>query len=179
MTTTNVGLWISDPEAYRKKMDDLVGGRDPVEVMSETAEELGGIVREHTPEEMRARPFDGKWTPNEVVGHLVDSEWVYGYRLRLILCQDRPTILGMEQEQWVSGQRHNDREPTELVAVFQFMRAQNLLLWKRLTPADLERAGEHNERGSESLGQMLRMLAGHDLSHIDQIRRYLQATRVK
>lgn len=179
MTTPTAGLWLTDPEAYRKKMDDLVGGRDPIEVMSETADVLDGIVREHTSEEMRAKPFDGKWTPNEVIGHLLDAEWVYGYRLRLILCQDKPIILGMEQDEWVSGQRHNDREPAELVAAFRFLRGQNLFLWERLIPADLERAGEHNERGSESLGQMLRMLAGHDLSHIDQIRRYLQAAKAK
>jgi len=32
-------------------------------------------------------------TPNEVIGHLTDSEWVYGYRLRLILCEDDPASL--------------------------------------------------------------------------------------
>jgi hypothetical protein len=33
----------------------------------------------------------------------------------------------------------------------------------------------HNERGPESLGLMLCMNAGHDLSHIDQLTRYLAA----
>jgi hypothetical protein len=40
---------------------------------------------------------------------------------------------------------------------------------------DLHRAGRHNERGAESLGEMLRMTAGHDLNHLNQIARYLQA----
>ena len=35
--------------------------------------------------------------------------------------------------------------------------------------------GLHAERGEEKLGFMLRMNAGHDLSHIDQIRRYIAA----
>jgi hypothetical protein len=38
----------------------------------------------------------------------------------------------------------------------------------------MARTGQHNERGSESLHSMLRLLAGHDLSHLQQIDRYLQ-----
>jgi hypothetical protein len=34
---------------------------------------------------------------------------------------------------------------------------------------------QHNERGAESLAVMLQLLAGHDLSHLHQISRYIQA----
>jgi len=46
-----------------------------------------------------------------------------------------------------------------------------------MLPADVQRTGQHNERGPESLGVMLRMLAGHDLSHRDQLTQYVQAIR--
>lgn len=59
--------------------------------------------------------------------------------------------------------------------MFQTMRQFNLMLWKRMSPEDLARTGQHNERGAESLGVMLRMMAGHDLSHLHQITRYLRA----
>ena len=77
----------------------------------------------------------------------------------------------------MAGQQHNEREPSELVEMFRTMRQFNLVLWKRMSPADLTRTGQHNERGPESLAVMLRMLAGHDLSHLDQITRYIQAVR--
>jgi hypothetical protein len=38
-----------------------------------------------------------------------------------------------------------------------------------------QRSGLHNERGAESLAVMLPLLAGHDLSHLHQISRYIQA----
>ena len=177
MTTAQTGLSVSDPQAYREKMYRLLGDRNPLEVLAQTASRLAEIARTHSATALRTRPFEGKWTPNEVIGHLADSEWVYGYRLRLILCEDSPTILGMNQDLWVAGQGHNQREPSELVEVFRTMRQLNLALWKRMSPADLERTGQHNERGPESLGVMLRMLAGHDLSHLEQIARYLQAVR--
>ncbi|MFB3816258.1 MAG: DinB family protein [Candidatus Methylomirabilales bacterium] len=177
MPTVQAGLQVSDPQAYREKMFRLLGDRDPLGVMAETAAALADIVRKHPATLLRARPFEGKWTPNEIIGHLVDSEWVYGFRLRLILCEDNPTILGMNQDLWVAGQRHNEREPSELVETFRTMRQLNLALWKRVFPADLQRTGQHNERGPESLGVMLRLLAGHDLSHLDQIARYIAAVR--
>jgi hypothetical protein len=158
-------------------MDDLLGSRDPIEVLSETADVLARIVSTHPLEQMRARPFEGKWTPNEVIGHLLDAEWVYGFRMRLILCEDSPTILGMDQENWVTRQHHNDRDPRELLEPFRTIRHINLSAWRSMSPADLARTGRHDERGPESLGTMLKMLAGHDLSHIDQIERYLAAVK--
>jgi hypothetical protein len=105
----------------------------------------------------------------------VDGEWTYGYRLRLILSEDEPAILGTQQDNWVERQQHNLREPSELAGTFRTLRELNLALWKRVAADDLHRAGRHNERGAESLGEMLRMTAGHDLNHLNQIARYLQA----
>ena len=174
MTTANAGR-ASAPEAYREKMFNLVGDRNPLEVMAQTASTLAEIVSKHSATVLRTRPFEGKWTPNEVIGHLTDSEWVYGYRLRLILCEDDPTILGTNQEFWVAALRHNEREPSELVEIFRTLRQFNLAVWRKTSPEALRRTGQHNERGPESLGVMLRLLAGHDLSHMDQITRYIQA----
>lgn len=177
MPQTQPGLWVSNPQAYQDKLLNLLGDRDPIEVMGETPGEFARIAAEHTPQQMRTRPFAGKWTPNEIIGHMVDTEWVYGYRIRLILCEDNPTILGMDQDLWVSGLRHNERDPAELVEMFRAMRSYNLQVWKMMGPRELERTGSHNERGRESLGLMIRMEAGHDLSHIDQITRYLAAVK--
>jgi hypothetical protein len=177
MTPRPTDLSSTDPEAYFAKINALVGERDRIQILSETAEVLVDIVRENTVERMRARPFEGKWTPNEVIGHLSDTEWVFGFRLRAILCEDEPEILGMNHELWVSGQRHNEREPMESVEVFRRLREPNVALWRRVEPAQLQRSGLHNERGRETLDKYLTGHAGHDLSHIDQIRRYLAAVR--
>ena len=176
-TKTQPGIWVTDAAAYRKKLDGFLGKQDPITVLSQTADRLAKIVAENPTKLMRTRPFPGKWTPNEIIGHLSDSEWVYGYRMRLILCEDEPTILGMDQDLWVAGQKLNDREPKDLLEMFRSLRSCNLAVWRQMRPTDFTRVGKHNERGNESLGQMLPMLAGHDLSHIDQINRYLEAAR--
>ena len=166
-------LYKDDLNAYLAKLTRLVGGRDRLEILAETPDVLARIVGEHTVKQMRTRPFEEKWTPNEILGHLGDGEWVIGYRIRQILCEDRPRIYAMDHELWVSGQRHNERDPAELLAAFVALRSHNLALWRRMTPVDFQRSGTHSERGCESLDNTLFMHAGHDLSHIDQITRYL------
>jgi hypothetical protein len=178
MSTTENNPTVSAAHDYRERMFRLLGERDPLDVISQTATKLADIVNNHSAVMLRARPFEGKWTPNEIIGHLSDGEWVYGYRLRLILCEHNPTILGTHQDSWVQTLRHNDREPSDLLEIFRTLRQLNLALWRRTSQSDLKRCGEHNERGCESLGTMLQLLAGHDLSHLDQIARCLEASRL-
>lgn len=167
-------LFVSDPQVYRENLFTLLGDRNPLDVLAQTASTLADIVRKHSPAVLRTRWAEGKWTANEIIGHLGDGEWVYGYRLRLVLCEDDPPIVGTNQDLWVAAQRHNEREPSELVDVFRSLRQFNLALWKRTSAEDGSRNGQHNERGQESLAVMLRMLAGHDLSHLNQIDRAIE-----
>lgn len=168
---------ISKTSAYQQKLIGLLGSREPFDVLGSTADMLARFVAAHSPAVLRTRPFAGKWTPNEIIGHLTDTECVLGFRSRLILCEDQPLITPMDQDLWVAGQKFNEREPRELLEFFRHLRRWNLALWTRLTPTELARTGRHAERGVESLTMMIRMYAGHDLSHIDQITRYLAAIR--
>lgn len=161
--------------AYRKRLADYLGDQDPLEVLGRTGGVLAALVRDHAGKRLQVRPIEGKWSPCEVIGHLCDGEWVYGYRARLILCEENPTLLGMDPDRWVAGQRYHERDPRELVEQFRLMRPYNLRLWQTLGPQDLARTGQHSERGPESLGQLLPMLAGHDLLHLDQLQRLIMA----
>ena len=177
MASPQAGTSLSDAQRYRENLFNLLGDQNPLDLLQRTASTLADIVRNHSAAVLRTRTVEGKWTPNEIIGHLADGEWVYGYRLRLILCEDNPTLLGTNQDLWVAGQEQNDSAPSEHVEMFRTMREFNLALWKRTSPSDLQRTGLHNERGPESLAVMLRMMAGHDLSHLDQIDRYVRVVQ--
>src|SRR5260370_41508342 len=101
MTNAQAAASISASQAYREKMFNLLANRDPLEVLAQTASAVADIVGKHSAAVLRTRPFEGKLTPNEIICHLTDSEWVYGDRPRLLLCEDDPTILGIKQDLWV------------------------------------------------------------------------------
>ena len=54
---------------------------------------------------------------------------------------------------------------------FAVLRRDNLRLIERATPEALKRVGVHAERGEESAGYLVRLYAGHDLLHLNQIDR--------
>jgi hypothetical protein len=61
------------------------------------------------------------------------------------------------------------------LAQLRGLRIPNLRLWRALSPEQLDRVGLHSERGPESAGQILRLMAAHDLVHRRQIDRILAA----
>ncbi len=166
---------IESPAAYVERMHRLLGDRDPLAVLSATPGLLADIVRAHTPTQLTTGPFEGKWTPNEILGHLVDIEWVFAFRLRRALCDLDAAIEGFDQSRWVARQAHNDTEPAVHLEAFTLLRPYNIALWRRVTPQDLTRTYQHQERGAESIATMRVLHAGHDLAHLDQLSRYLAA----
>ena len=52
MTQTQAGAWTTNPDAYRKKLEGLLSDRDPIIVMSQTADVLAKIVEQHSAKTM-------------------------------------------------------------------------------------------------------------------------------
>ncbi len=151
--------------------------REPIDVLSETPQLLAKIVKEHDAAHLRARPHENKWTPLEIIGHFTDAEWAFGWRTRVTLGDDQGEIPHWDQDAWVANQHHNDRDPAELVETFTQLRRANLTTWRRLTPQDLDRVAVSPRQGPMTLATLLQTFAGHDLHHLDQLTRYLQAIK--
>jgi hypothetical protein len=162
--------------AYVRALLDLLGSRDPLEVLPELVpwleSRLGGV-----PDGVLRRPEGpGKWSVIEVVQHLADCEMMYGVRMRLVLSEDRPFIQGFDQDRWASLFRYREASAERAMAQLAALRAANLAVWRSLGPAELTRVGLHSERGEESVGLMLRLMGAHDLVHRRQIERILAGT---
>jgi DinB superfamily len=163
---------ISSPEAYRASLLAALGDDDPAVAQAETAAAIRALIAE-AGDRLRVRPAPGEWSALECIGHIADSEVIVSARVRWILSEDEPELVGYDQALWVSGLEHNDDDPARLVATFEAMRAANLDLWARRSPADRRRVGRHRERGAESYDLTFRLSAGHDRIHLAQARRAL------
>jgi hypothetical protein len=149
----------------------LVGDRHAMDVLRETPGALARAVATLTPEKLRMPEAPGKWSIAHVLRHLADSEVVWGWRMRLILAHDRPAITGYDQDLWADRLDYASADPNESLETFVVLRRDNLRLIERATPDDLKRVGVHAERGEESAAYLVRLYAGHDLMHLNQIAR--------
>lgn len=173
--TNPAGAALEHARAYVAAILDLLGDRDPLSVLRSTAASLDGVVTTTTPEVLARPEAPGKWSMGQVLAHLADSDLVWGWRLRLILAQDRPPLTGYDQDRWATRLGYADIAPRESVEQFSVLRRSNLRLLERASPDDLRRVGVHVERGEESLEHQLRLYAGHDLLHLNQLERIRQA----
>jgi DinB superfamily len=167
---------VSQPSEYQALLLRYLGDQDPAEVQGRTPRVAAGLVSE-AGDLLRTRPQEREWSVLELIGHLHDAELVSGARYRWILAQDRPSLIGYDQDLWVERLGHNQGDPAALLATFGALRTANLELWSGISPEERDRVGMHVERGQESVDLMFRMLGGHDLFHIDQMNRTLAAVR--
>ena len=156
---------------YAPAVLGLIGDRVALDVLRATPGEAARVMATLSPEKLMTAESEGKWSIAQVLRHLADSDVVWGWRMRLILAQDRPTITGFDQDLWAQRLDYAHADPSESLETFAVLRRDNLRLIERATPEDLQRVGVHSERGEESVGYLVRLFAGHDLMHLNQIER--------
>jgi hypothetical protein len=123
-----------------------------------------------TAAEWDAREAPGEWSPREIVHHLADSEMTSAIRLRLLIAEDRPTILGYDQDAFVAN-LFPDRPIEPSLAAFAAARDATAPILRRLDEAQWRRAGTHSESGQYTVEDWLRIYGVHAHDHAEQIRR--------
>jgi hypothetical protein len=166
---------VEQAAAYISAVLGLLGERNPMEVLRDTASALERLRQGLSIEQIKQPEAPGKWSIGQVMQHLADSDLVWGYRLRLVLAHDRPKLTGYDQDQWSERLGYDEAGPDQSVEEFSVLRRANLRLLARASSEDLKRIGVHSERGEESVEHMIRLYAGHDLLHLEQIARIRRA----
>jgi hypothetical protein len=165
---------VTEGGSYRKLMFELAGEGDPSDAMLGAPATVRGLI-EGAGEKLRRRPAEGEWSAIELLGHMVDAELVVGNRVRMVVGDDDVQLVGYDQDAWVRIQGYNDADPEPLLRVLEALRPVNVAMWRGLSPEQRQRSGLHSERGRETAETAYRMLAGHDVFHIDQMRKTLEA----
>jgi uncharacterized damage-inducible protein DinB len=173
--TNSASRSIEQAESYTSAVLDLLGARDPLDVLRTTEAGLRRSLEGLSQAQIAEPEASGKWSTRQVMQHLADSELVWAYRLRLVLAQDRPELKGYDQDVWADRLRYHEADAARAVDEFSVLRRSNVRLLQSASAADLKRVGVHAERGEESVEHMVRLYAGHDLLHLNQLARIRQA----
>ena len=112
---------------------------------------------------------EGGWSARQVAHHLADSEATAFVRLRRLVAEDDPTIIGYDEPEY-ARRLHYDRPIGSSLAVLRAVRAASLEMLEALTADEWERSGTHSESGPYSVDDWLRIYAAHCHDHAAQIR---------
>ena len=85
------------------------------------------------------RPAPGKWSPREIIGHLVDSASNNHQRFVRMRERDDLVVEGYEQDAWVAAQHYQDAPWNELVMLWMTYNRHLARLMAATPPDDRER----------------------------------------
>lgn len=147
-------------------------------LMVERAKLLDALA--NVPRDAMLRPYgDGGWAIKDVLAHVAMAEAVNVRFAQMMVAHDAPVQLrefaraypdfpgAFELDKfnaWMA-ERWRARSLDDVIAALNQTRAQTLAWLETLTPAQLERSGEHAVWGKQSVKGMLRILAIHDRFH--------------
>jgi hypothetical protein len=163
------------PQQYTKRVLGLVEGKEPLQVQQETVKKLQKLIKPLSKKQLSTRPEPGKWSIAEILAHLVDAEIVGSWRMRLIIGSDGVPIQAFDQDVWAETFDYAGRDPKVSLEIFRVLRENNLRMLKALPKNLWENHGMHSERGRETVSHLVRMFAGHDLNHLEQVEKIAKA----
>ncbi|MFI5209080.1 MAG: DinB family protein [Gemmatimonadales bacterium] len=124
---------------------------------------------------MKWRPGPGRWSAHEVILHCADSETNSHMRIRYLVAEPEPLIVGYDQDAWARIFDYHSLPLDLALATIDAVRANTVPLLRRLTEADWQKKGRHTESGSYSGDRWLEVYADHLEVHARQLRRNVAA----
>jgi hypothetical protein len=160
-----------DPDAYVASLLAVLGDLSPIDQLARTPAEVRQLVADLSEDQWSARP-NGEWSVEQNVGHLFDVDICYGFRIRLILTEDRPSYPAYDEKRLVALPKPPFRE---LLDAWDAVRQANVVLYRSMDSSQQARTGIHPEQGEEPAIRLPQKMAGHDIAHLNQIVRTIEA----
>lgn len=115
------------------------------------------------------KPPETAWSAHEIVIHCGDSETFAATRIRLLVAEPRPVIVGYDQDAWVRTFDYGQLPANLAFALIDAVRASTYHLIQRLDDRAWEAAGNHTESGRYSAIDWLNTYGVHLHDHAVQI----------
>src|SRR3954471_22346092 len=77
-----------------------------------------------TREQLLARPVAGKWSTMEVICHLADFEPILADRMKRIIAEEKPPLIGANENRFAAALAYHDRDLEEELAIIEQTRRQ-------------------------------------------------------
>ena len=123
------------------------------------------------PEEAETSGYaPGKWSPRQLVGHLIDSESMFANRILWIARSPQIELPGMDQDEWVENSNAGDRPLAVLTEDWAAVRAQTLRLARSVPDELLPQSGVASGH-PVSIRGLLWIIAGHERHHRSALKR--------
>ncbi len=158
---------------FYKTYIDLAGTNNVIELLSGLRDSTFAFFNTLPPGKADYAYAENKWTIKQLLGHMIDAERIFAFRLLCFSRQDQNNMPGFDENSYVANAGFENRLLTHLAEEFKMVRSANLYLLKSLSEEQAILTGTANNY-TISVRALAYIMAGHELHHLQIIKeRYL------
>jgi uncharacterized damage-inducible protein DinB len=149
---------------YQATYINMVGNEPILDVLENLQESTYSFFTAIDAEKDDYAYAEGKWTIKEVLGHMIDAERTFAYRV-LAFSRGQKELPGFDQDEYVATSTFSSQLFKDLVDEFRLLREANMYLFRSLTSDQLLIKATASGNAI-SIRALLYIAAGHELHHL-------------
>lgn len=149
---------------YYRKYVRLVPDGDIVAILATQIEDTLALVRDLTEQQALHAYAPGKWTVKQVIGHIIDAERVFSYRMMRFARRDTTPLASFDENEYAANAMSDARPLASLIAELSAVRRSTVALLAGL-PADAWTRSGPASGYQASVRAIAWITAGHELHH--------------
>src|SRR4051794_23399337 len=75
-------------------------------------------------EQLLTRPIAGQWSTLEVVAHLADFEPILADRMKRVIAEEKPALIGADENRFAAALGYHERDVQEELTIIESTRSQ-------------------------------------------------------
>jgi len=167
-------LQLSEFNSYYLNYLNLVKNTQLVDALTIGAESTKAFFTEIPDNKLSYRYAKDKWTPKDILQHIIDTERVFAYRALYFARMNDANLEGFDENSFADNALAEKTHISQLVEEYETVRAATICLFKNFSHLELLKCGTAN--GSKmSVRAVGFIICGHEIHHCNIIKeRYLK-----
>lgn len=156
----------SDYMAMMQGDDGTLGSAELIAAYEQGVDDLRSAVAGMTQEQVLARPVPGKWSTQECVSHLADTEIFFTDRIVRTIAMDRPLLMSADEKLYIERLDYQGCDLEEELELFTALRRHAVRILRSQPPEVWSRTAVHSRSGLLTLRQLGLQAVRHLRHHL-------------
>lgn len=143
----------------------LATEEDVTAALEQQGRETSAFFRMLTDDKASYRYAPGKWSIKEVIGHIADSERIFGYRALVIARGEKKSLPGFDENSYAAASNAGQRSVRDLTDEYEAVRHATVALFRGLSAEAWTTLGTANEK-PVSVRALAYIALGHERHHL-------------
>jgi hypothetical protein len=161
--------WSNDLPDYLKHYLSMATESEVLEALRNSEDELVSVLQKTDASKANFKYAEGKWTVNEVMQHIIDTERIFQYRALCIARGEKQSLPGFDQDEYAANVEVSGRSLQSMLDEFVAVRRSSFQLFMHLTNDQLNTEGLANGMKIRTIAYGF-LCAGHLRHHLNVLK---------